>query len=106
MNERSSSAHRRPHGSLNRGPRRAWTRSLAWAPFPEADPALLVDDTIEIPEQVNGKVRARITVAAGLSQDDLQAAAHADPQVTDLLAGQTVRKVIAVKDKLVNFVVA
>jgi leucyl-tRNA synthetase len=94
-----------PHAAEELWARLGHAESLAWAPFPEADPALLVDDAIEIPVQVNGKVRARITVAAGLSHDDLQTAAQAHPQVADLLAGQTVRKVIAVTDKLVNFVV-
>jgi leucyl-tRNA synthetase len=94
-----------PHAAEELWSRLGHPDSLAWEPFPEADPAYLVDDTIEIPVQVNGKVRARITVAAGLSQDDLQTAAQTHPQVADLLAGQTVRKVIAVTDKLVNFVV-
>ncbi len=78
--------------------------SLAWEPFPVADPTLLVDDSKEIPVQLNGKVRARITVAAGLSKDDLEAAAKADPEVVALLDGRTVRKVIAVPDKLISFV--
>src|SRR5690606_4981748 len=80
-------------------------RSLAWERFPEADPALLVEDTIEIPVQINGKVRARIQITAGLSQDEMIAAAQADPQVAPLLEGKTIRKAIAVPDKLVNFVV-
>jgi leucyl-tRNA synthetase len=79
--------------------------SLTWEAFPEADPALLVDASIEIPIQANGKVKARITVAAGLSREELEAAAKADPQVIELLDGQTIRKVIVVPDKLVNFVV-
>jgi leucyl-tRNA synthetase len=87
-----------------------WTRlghgeSLAWAPFPEADPAYLVDDTVEIPVQINGKVRTKIEVAAGLDAAALEAAARADAKVAELLDGATVRKVIAVPDKLVNFVI-
>ena len=54
--------------------------------------------------QVNGKVKARITIAVGLSADALEDAARADAAVAALLAGKTVRKVIAVPDKLVNFV--
>ena len=80
-------------------------RSLAWEPFPEPDPALLVDESIEIPVQLNGTVRARIQVAAGLTQEALVAAAQGDPAVAELLAGATLRKAIAVPDKLVNFVV-
>ena len=49
---------------------------LAFADFPTADPALLVDDTVEIPVQVNGKVRARVTVATGASEADHEAAAR------------------------------
>jgi leucyl-tRNA synthetase len=94
-----------PHTAEELWARMGHESSLAWAPFPEADPALLIDDTIEVPVQVNGKVKARITVAAGLSKDELEAAARADAQVVQLLAGTTVRKVIAVPDRLVNFVV-
>ncbi len=79
--------------------------SLALETFPEADPALLVDDTIEIPVQVNGKVRGRIQVARGADREALEAAARADAGVAALLAAGTVRKVIVVPDRLVNFVV-
>ncbi len=95
-----------PHAAEELWSRLGHTDSLTWAPFPEADPALLVDDTVEIPVQINGKVKARVTVATGLSKDDLEAAANADPLVAELLAGRTIRKAIAVPDKLVNFVVA
>ena len=94
-----------PHAAEELWARLGHPESLTWAPFPEADPALLVDDTVEIPVQINGKVRARITVTAGLHKDDLEAAATADPQVESLLRGSTVRKVIAVPEKMVNFVV-
>jgi leucyl-tRNA synthetase len=94
-----------PHAAEELWSRLGHAESLTWAPFPEADPAYLVDDTIEVPVQINGKVRARITVASGLSGDDLEAAARADAQVADLLDGSTIRKVIAVPGKLVNFVV-
>ncbi|HEX8804932.1 MAG TPA: leucine--tRNA ligase, partial [Acidimicrobiales bacterium] len=87
-----------------------WSRlghpsSLAREPFPEADPALLVDDTVEVPVQVNGKVRARVTVPAGADASTLEAAARADARVTALLADATVRKVVTVPGRLVNFVV-
>ena len=80
--------------------------SLALEAFPEADPALLVDDTIEIPVQVNGKVRGRVHVARGADREALEAAARADAGVAALLAAGTVRKVIVVPDRLVNFVVS
>jgi leucyl-tRNA synthetase len=79
--------------------------SLAWEAFPEADPALLIEDTVEIPVQINGKVRAKITAPAGLDQAALEAAARADDKVAELLDGATVRKVIAVPDRLINFVI-
>ena len=65
-----------------------------------------MDDTVEIPVQINGKVRSRIEVAAGFDADALEAAARGDGKVADLLAGATIRKVVAVPDKLVNFVVS
>jgi leucyl-tRNA synthetase len=94
-----------PHAAEELWSRLGHEGSLVREPFPEADPALLVDDVIEIPVQVNGKVRARINVAVGLSQADLEAAARADDKVAELLSGTTIRKVIAVPDRLVNFVV-
>ena len=94
-----------PHAAEELWSRLGHPESLTWEAFPEADPALLVEDTIEVPVQVNGKVRARLTLAAGLSAAELEAAARADAKVTELLAGATVRKVIAVPEKLINFVV-
>ncbi|MFL6207201.1 MAG: leucine--tRNA ligase [Acidimicrobiales bacterium] len=94
-----------PHAAEELWSRLGHADSLAWAPFPEADPAYLVDDTIEVPVQVNGKVRAKLEVAAGLDASALEAAARADAKVAELLDGGTVRKVVAVPDKLVNFVV-
>jgi leucyl-tRNA synthetase len=80
--------------------------TLTYEPFPEAMADWLVDDAIELPVSVNGKVRSRILVAAGADAAALEAAARADEKVAALLEGATVRKVIAVPDKMVNFVVA
>jgi leucyl-tRNA synthetase len=87
-----------------------WTRlghpgSAAWASFPTADPQWLVDDTVEVVVQVNGKVRAQIAVPADADAEALEAAARADDKVAAQLAGKTVRRVIAVPGRLVNFVV-
>jgi leucyl-tRNA synthetase len=79
--------------------------SLVRAPFPEPDRLYLIDNTVEIPVQVNGKVRARIEVAVGLDQAGLEDAARSEAKVDAILAGTTVRKVIAVRDRLINFVV-
>ncbi|MCA2264749.1 leucine--tRNA ligase [Mycobacterium marseillense] len=81
------------------------TTSLAHGPFPVVDPAFLVDDTVEYPVQVNGKVRGRVTVAADADQDTLKAAALADEKVQAFLAGANPRKVIVVPGRLVNLVV-
>ncbi|BCZ21696.1 leucine--tRNA ligase [Mycobacterium senriense] len=78
---------------------------LAHGPFPVADPAYLVDDTVEYPVQVNGKVRGRVSVAADADQDTLKAAALADEKVQAFLAGANPRKVIVVPGRLVNLVV-
>jgi len=87
-----------------------WSRlgheaSLAHGPFPVADPAYLVEDTVEFPVQVNGKVRGKITVAADADRAELEAAALADDKVQAFLAGAAPRKVIVVPGKLVNLVV-
>lgn len=78
---------------------------LAHGPFPVADPTYLVDDTVEYPVQVNGKVRGRVLVAADADQDALKAAALADDKVQAFLAGANPRKVIVVPGRLVNLVV-
>jgi leucyl-tRNA synthetase len=87
-----------------------WSRlghdsSLAWADFPVADEALLVDATIEVPVQINGKVRSKIVVPADADAAALEAAARADERVAALLDGRETRRVVAVPGRLVNFVV-
>jgi leucyl-tRNA synthetase len=79
--------------------------SLAHGPFPVADPDYLVEDTVEYPVQVNGKVRGRITVPADADADAVEAAALADEKVQTSLAGATPKKVIVVAGRLVNLVV-
>ena len=78
--------------------------SLVHHDFPVADPALLIDNLIEVPVQVQGKVRARLSVAPGTAQDALEAAAMANPDVQKHLEGKTIRKVIVVPDRMVNIV--
>jgi leucyl-tRNA synthetase len=70
-----------------------------------ADPDYLVEDTVEYPVQVNGKVRGRITVSANADADAVEAAALADEKVQTFLAGATPKKVIVVAGRLVNLVV-
>ena len=74
-------------------------------PFPVADPALLVDDTVEYPVQVNGKVRGRIDVAADADAATVEAVALADAKVVAALDGATPKKVIVVPGRMVNIVV-
>ncbi|WP_279103315.1 leucine--tRNA ligase [Gordonia paraffinivorans] len=72
--------------------------------FPTADEKWLVEDSIEIPVQVKGKVRSRITVAADADEDTLRTAALADEKIAAILDGAEPRKVIVVPGRLVNVV--
>ena len=78
--------------------------SLTSTPFPVADPALLVSDTIEMPVQVNGKFRSRIIVRTDASNDDVQAAALADAKIIIALSGAAPKKIIVVPGRTVNIV--
>ncbi len=80
--------------------------SLAYADWPTFDPALLKDDEIEVPVQINGKLRGRVSVPAGADRDALESAARAEERVAALLEGKEIKKVVVVPGKLVNFVVA
>lgn len=80
--------------------------TLAYEPWPEADPELLKEDTVEIAVQVNGKLRGTVSVDADAGKDAMLAAAREEPNVAKYLAEGTVRKEIAVPGRLVNFVVA
>jgi leucyl-tRNA synthetase len=73
--------------------------------WPAVDPAALAQDTVEIVVQVNGRLRARVQVAAGADEATAREAALADPGVSKFVAGQTVRKFVYVPGKLVNVVV-
>ncbi|MDR2722881.1 MAG: leucine--tRNA ligase [Cellulomonadaceae bacterium] len=79
--------------------------SLARQPWPVADAAFLVEDTVTCIVQVQGKVRGRLEVPPSISDADLEAAALADPAVIKFIDGQPVRKVIVRAPKLVNIVV-
>ena len=82
-----------------------WTLDLAYQPWPKFDPVLLVEETLEIPVQVNGKLRDVIKVSATISQADLEAAAKASEKVKAFIDGKTIKKIIVVPKKLVNIVV-
>jgi leucyl-tRNA synthetase len=76
------------------------------APWPVADEAMLERDTFELVVQVNGRVRDRLQVAAGLSEDELVELAKASPRVQAYLDGGKIEQTIVVPRKLVNLVVA
>ncbi|ALM90795.1 MULTISPECIES: leucine--tRNA ligase [Alteromonas] len=80
------------------------TNDIDHAPWPEADKAALVEDEKLIIVQVNGKVRAKMTVAADASKEAIEEAAKAQDNVQPFIEGKTIRKVIVVPGKLVNIV--
>ena len=77
---------------------------ITYTPFPVVDPAMLVSDTIEIPVQINGKLRTRLAAPADISDDALRALALADAKVVAALAGATPSKIVIVPKRLINFV--
>jgi leucyl-tRNA synthetase len=80
-------------------------RSLAYEPWPPYDESLLVESTIELPVQINGRVRSKITVPADADQAAALAAAKADPKVADYIAGKPIVKEIVIPGRMVNIVV-
>jgi leucyl-tRNA synthetase len=78
---------------------------IANAPWPAVDPAMLVEDEVTIAVQVQGKLRDTVTMAKGLPQDQVQALALASEKVQSAIAGNEIRKVIVVPDRLVNIVI-
>jgi leucyl-tRNA synthetase len=106
IRSRQSPVHS-PQSSVLTGDSELGTRdSLSYAPWPKFDPALLVEETLEIPVQVNGKLRVVIKVPANATQADLETAAKNSAEVKPFTDGKTIKKVIVVPKKLVNIVVA
>ena len=93
-----------PHIAEELWSRLGHSESLVHGPFPTADERYLVDETVEYPIQVNGKVRSRMTVPADADQDAVKAAALADEKIVAALEGAEPRKVIVVPGRLVNVV--
>jgi leucyl-tRNA synthetase len=94
-----------PHVAEELWSRLGHARSLAWESFPMAAPARPGDATLEVPVQVNGRVRAIVLVPAGTDGAALERAARTDARVAAHLAGHAVRKVVVVPGRLVSFVV-
>jgi leucyl-tRNA synthetase len=86
-----------------------WSRlghgeSLAHGPLPQAQQRYLVEDTIEYPIQINGKVRTRVTVPSSASPDEVRTAALAHARIANLVTDEEPRKVIVVPGRLINVV--
>ncbi len=82
-----------------------WTLDLAYQPWPKFDPKWLIEDMLEIPVQVNGKLRDVIRVPAGATNAELEAVAKSAEKVKPFIDGKTIKKIIVVTRKLVNIVV-
>jgi leucyl-tRNA synthetase len=80
-------------------------KSLAYEPWPACDEALLKEDVIELPVQVNAKLRAVVRVPADADRSAMESAARENPKIAEMLAGKTVQKVVVVPGRMVNFVV-
>ena len=78
---------------------------LGLLPWPVADPALTVEETVHIAVQVNGKLRGELQISAAAPEDELREQAAADPKVAPWLSGKTIKKVVVIPKRLVNFVV-
>lgn len=79
---------------------------LAAASWPVSDVDVARAEALEIPVQVNGKLRGRVTAAPDVSDTDLEQLALADPHVQAHVAGKTVKKIVIAKGRLVSIVVA
>jgi leucyl-tRNA synthetase len=81
------------------------TQALAREPWPAYDPELAAEEELEIPVQVNGKLRGRIRVAVSATEEEIRTCALAEEKVLSYLSGRQIVKVIVVAKKLVNIVV-
>jgi leucyl-tRNA synthetase len=80
------------------------SESLAHASWPECNPQYLQESVVEVPIQINGKVRGHVTVPVNAGEDEVKEAALADPRVKKYLEGSSVRKVIVIPKKLISVV--
>lgn len=78
--------------------------TFAYESWPTFDEAMVQDAVVELPVQVNGKVRGRITIPADADDAAVEAAARADERVAEQIDGKTVRKVIVIKGRMINIV--
>jgi leucyl-tRNA synthetase len=94
-----------PHLGEELWERLGHAESLAYAPWPEFDPALVKDDVVEIGVQVNGKLRGTIKLAVDADEETAKAAALGEDRVRVQVEGKTLKKFIYVKAKIINFIV-
>ena len=80
--------------------------TITYEAWPTYDESKLVDDTVEMAVQINGKVRAKIVVSKDATKEELEKIALEDESVKELLEGKEVKKVIAIPGRLINIVVA
>jgi leucyl-tRNA synthetase len=80
--------------------------SLAFAAWPHFDNQYIQESSIEIPIQINGKVRGRVATPADANENDIKKAALADPKIQKHLEGHAIRKMIVIPKKLVNIVIS
>ncbi len=80
-------------------------KTLAYEPWPAYDESRIKEDTVEVPVQVNGKLRARVRIPADADRETQEAAARADEKIAGLLEGKTIVKTIVVPGRMVNYVV-
>jgi leucyl-tRNA synthetase len=81
------------------------TKSLAHEPWPTYDPALTVDDVVEMGVQVNGKLRSKVKLRRDATEADVRAAIANDPQVLAHTQGKTEKKFVYVPGRIINLVV-
>ena len=95
-----------PHLAEELWSRTGGTGLVSDATWPTYDPALLIEDELELPVQVNGKLREKIVVKKDATQAEIEAIAKASPKVAEAIAGKEIKKLIIVPGRLVNIVVA
>ncbi|MCP4451413.1 MAG: class I tRNA ligase family protein, partial [Planctomycetes bacterium] len=94
-----------PHIAEELWQRLGHTDTLAYTPWPTHDEALLQEREIELAIQIRGKIKDKIVVPADTSEQDIRAKALASEKVQAALNGQTPKKIIVIKSRLVNIVV-
>ena len=93
-----------PHLAEELWEKLGYTDTITYEAWPTYDESKLVDETVEIAVQINGKVRARIVVAKDSSKEELEEMALQDEKVQEFLEGKEVKKIIGIPGRLVNIV--